>query len=186
MRKTVIIAAFSWLAFFSCQKEATEIAPDVTTSAGPTSFIVSLPETRTTLNDHSVLWEDNDEIQVFGYTEGEPVSSADFQFTGVNENNQAVFEIKEGQELGEFSNYYAAYPAMSGITISEKNGSVTMTFPRLNSNPYHFRNQQPGVGQFDPNLSLDENIKRNILTKGCALYSEVEFLLRQAQKNDRK
>ena len=33
--------------------------------------------------------------------------------------------------------------------------------------------------QFDPALSLDENIKRNILTKGCALYSEVEFLLRQ-------
>ena len=33
--------------------------------------------------------------------------------------------------------------------------------------------------QFDPELSLDENIKKNILTKGCALYSEVEFLLRQ-------
>lgn len=33
--------------------------------------------------------------------------------------------------------------------------------------------------QFDPNLPLAENIKRNILTKGCALYSEVEFLLRQ-------
>jgi AAA+ ATPase superfamily predicted ATPase len=33
--------------------------------------------------------------------------------------------------------------------------------------------------QFDPDLSLEENIKRNILTKGCALYSEVEFLLRQ-------
>lgn len=33
--------------------------------------------------------------------------------------------------------------------------------------------------QFDPDLSLEENIKRNILTKGCALYSEVDFLLRQ-------
>lgn len=33
--------------------------------------------------------------------------------------------------------------------------------------------------QFDPELSLEENIKQNILTKGCALYSEVEFLLRQ-------
>lgn len=28
-------------------------------------------------------------------------------------------------------------------------------------------------------MSLAENIKQNILTKGCALYSEVEFLLRQ-------
>ena len=33
--------------------------------------------------------------------------------------------------------------------------------------------------QFDPNLSLGENIKKNILTKGCALYSEVDFMLRQ-------
>lgn len=33
--------------------------------------------------------------------------------------------------------------------------------------------------QFDPMLSLEDNIKKNILTKGCALYSEVEFLLRQ-------
>lgn len=33
--------------------------------------------------------------------------------------------------------------------------------------------------QFKPNLSLAENIKRNILTKGCVLYSEVDFLLHQ-------
>lgn len=33
--------------------------------------------------------------------------------------------------------------------------------------------------QFDPQLTLEENIKRNILTKGCALYSEADFMLRQ-------
>ncbi len=33
--------------------------------------------------------------------------------------------------------------------------------------------------QFDRRLSLADNIKENILTKGCALYSEVNFLLRQ-------
>lgn len=33
--------------------------------------------------------------------------------------------------------------------------------------------------QFHHKLSLAENIKQNILTKGCALYSEVDFLLRQ-------
>ncbi len=33
--------------------------------------------------------------------------------------------------------------------------------------------------QFEPELSLDDNIKKHILTKGCALYSEAEFLLRQ-------
>lgn len=33
--------------------------------------------------------------------------------------------------------------------------------------------------QFDPGMSLEDNIRKNILTKGCVLYSEVEFLLRQ-------
>lgn len=33
--------------------------------------------------------------------------------------------------------------------------------------------------QWNPELGVDENIKRNILTKGCVLYSEVEFLLHQ-------
>ena len=33
--------------------------------------------------------------------------------------------------------------------------------------------------QFDPALSLKDNIRQNILTKGCILYSEVDFLLRQ-------
>lgn len=33
--------------------------------------------------------------------------------------------------------------------------------------------------QFDSKLSLAENIKKNILTKGCVLYSEVDFLLHQ-------
>jgi len=33
--------------------------------------------------------------------------------------------------------------------------------------------------QFEPDLSLKENIIRHVLTKGCALYSEVEFLIRQ-------
>ena len=33
--------------------------------------------------------------------------------------------------------------------------------------------------QFDPALPLRENIIRNVLTKGCVLYSEVEFLMRQ-------
>lgn len=33
--------------------------------------------------------------------------------------------------------------------------------------------------QFDSKLSVAENIKKNILTKGCVLYSEVDFLLHQ-------
>ncbi len=35
------------------------------------------------------------------------------------------------------------------------------------------------LSQFNPNISLEDNIKRNILRKGCPLYNEVEFLLKQ-------
>lgn len=35
------------------------------------------------------------------------------------------------------------------------------------------------LNQFSSSLSISENIKQNILTKGCVLYSEVDFLLHQ-------
>ena len=35
------------------------------------------------------------------------------------------------------------------------------------------------LNQFNPELSLADNIKKNIFTKGCVLYSEVDFLLHQ-------
>lgn len=47
-----------------------------------------------------------------------------------------------------------------------------MTYSILGGIPHYLR-------QFNPDLSVEENIKRNILTKGCVLYSEVDFLLHQ-------
>lgn len=47
-----------------------------------------------------------------------------------------------------------------------------LTYSILGGIPHYLR-------QFDPDLSLADNVKQNILTKGCALYSEVDFLLRQ-------
>lgn len=47
-----------------------------------------------------------------------------------------------------------------------------ITYAVLGGIPHYLR-------QWDPKLSVSENIKRNILTKGCILYSEVEFLLHQ-------
>lgn len=35
------------------------------------------------------------------------------------------------------------------------------------------------LAQFDPRISVGDNIKKNILSKGCPLYSETEFLLKQ-------
>ena len=51
-------------------------------------------------------------------------------------------------------------------------GDKVLSYAILGGIPHYLR-------QFDPKLSLDENIKQNILTKGCVLYSEADFLLRQ-------
>ena len=47
-----------------------------------------------------------------------------------------------------------------------------ITYAVLGGIPHYLR-------QWNPDLSVSENIKKNILTKGCILYSEVEFLLHQ-------
>lgn len=47
-----------------------------------------------------------------------------------------------------------------------------LAFSILGGIPHYLR-------QFDPDLSVAENIRKNILTKGCVLYSEVDFLLHQ-------
>ena len=47
-----------------------------------------------------------------------------------------------------------------------------LAFSILGGIPHYLR-------QFNPEITLEENIKKNILTKGCVLYSEVDFLLHQ-------
>jgi len=47
-----------------------------------------------------------------------------------------------------------------------------LTYSILGGIPHYLR-------QFNPALNLRENIVKNVLTKGCVLYSEVEFLIRQ-------
>ena len=47
-----------------------------------------------------------------------------------------------------------------------------MAYSILGGIPHYLR-------QFDPVLTLRDNIVKNVLTKGCVLYSEVEFLIRQ-------
>ncbi len=52
------------------------------------------------------------------------------------------------------------------------NEDKVLAYSILGGIPHYLR-------QFNANLSIEENIKQNILTKGCPLYSEVDFLLRQ-------
>lgn len=64
--------------------------------------------------------------------------------------------------------FYDACKFFPGYSDRDK----VLTYSVLGGIPHYLR-------QFSPTLSLAENIKQNILTKGCALYSEVDFLLKQ-------
>ena len=64
--------------------------------------------------------------------------------------------------------FYDAIKFFPNYSDEEK----VLSYAILGGIPHYLR-------QFNPELSVAENIKRNILTKGCVLYSEVDFLLRQ-------
>ncbi len=64
--------------------------------------------------------------------------------------------------------FYDAVKFFPGYSDKDK----FLTFSILGGIPHYLR-------QFNPEISLEENIKKNILTKGCVLYSEVDFLLHQ-------
>ncbi len=64
--------------------------------------------------------------------------------------------------------FYDAVKFFPGYSDKDK----FLAFSILGGIPHYLR-------QFNPEISLEENIKKNILTKGCVLYSEVDFLLHQ-------
>ncbi|MBR4345943.1 MAG: ATP-binding protein [Oscillospiraceae bacterium] len=63
------------------------------------------------------------------------------------------------------------YDAMKFLPVFSDRDKV-MAYSVLGGIPHYLK-------QFDPEISLSDNIKKKILTKGSTLYSEVEFLLRQ-------
>lgn len=64
--------------------------------------------------------------------------------------------------------FYDAIQFVPGYTAEEK----IVTYAVLGGIPHYLK-------QFDDRVSLQENIQKQILTRGSILYSEVEFLLRQ-------
>ena len=72
-----------------------------------------------------------------------------------------IYKMKE-------MNFYDAIKFFPNYSARDK----IMAYAVLGGIPHY-------LSQFDPTYSLQENIQKNILTKGCVLYSEVEFLLRQ-------
>lgn len=72
-----------------------------------------------------------------------------------------IYKMKE-MGFYDAANFFPGYSSYDKI----------LAYAILGGIPHYLR-------QWNPKLSVDENIKQNILTKGCVLYSEVDFLLHQ-------
>ena len=114
MKKIVyILMASLALASVSCAKEEFRVSESENVSEGPSTFIVAAPDTKTTLDNHAILWTATDKIRVYGYTAGDPASTGNavYKIKSGAGTATAVFELDEGQSLGSFDNYFAVYPS---------------------------------------------------------------------------
>jgi len=70
--------------------------------------------------------------------------------------------------------------SVAGLFLSEMSfEDKIISYSILGGIPHYLK-------QFDSKKSIDENIKENILAKGCTLYSEVEFILKQELRETSK
>lgn len=154
MKKYLILFAISLFAILSCTKEVNDEGKvkDNESSAAPTSFVVSSPETKTTLSGLSIKWAAGDKIRVYGHntTTDTYTDNAIYELSSGEGEGTAVFTLSEGEMTGTYDEYWAVYP--SALTVSGLPNS--MTLPRMNASPYHMRMQNPSADQFDSNLAV--------------------------------
>lgn len=117
MKKSIIILSLLSLTFVSCNKHLDEVLPQ--NDSLKRTFSVSIPETKTTIDGLQIKWAAGDQIRVLGYSEGSNVEQAVFTIKSGAGSRSAVFEINDGQSLGDFDKYYAVYPSDYEIDVSK-------------------------------------------------------------------
>lgn len=93
------------------------------------------------------------------------------RFSSIIFSVEIAIELKGAFGHNEISNIAGFYEAIQFFPNYSDRDKI-IAYSVLGGIPHYLK-------QFDSSLTLAENVKKNILTKGCALYSEVEFLLRQ-------
>lgn len=156
MKKIVyIIASVLAIASVACSKQETTTEFVENHDPAHRTFMVDVQQTKTTIDGLAVKWAAGDKIRVYGYTKvGEdPASIGEAEFhikSGVG-SSSAVFEIEDGQSLGEFNTYYAVYPS----TIQLKTESLPTNLEVSTSTPLDLDNQVIADGaSYDPSFAL--------------------------------
>lgn len=149
--KKFLLYSLCAIALVACQKEVKKEQP--VAGGAPDSFNVFSPETKTTIDGLSVKWAEGDKIRVYGHnTLTDAYDNGTYTLSSGAGTTAGVFTKDSGEELtGTYDAYYAVYPGGLTPTVN----GTTIAFSKLNSSPYHMRNQNPPTGGgFDPNLAI--------------------------------
>lgn len=148
--KKFLLYSLCAIALVACKKEVKNEQP--VAGGAPASFNVFSPETKTTLDGLSVKWATGDKIRVYAHnTSTDAYDNGTYTISTGMGTSAGVFTKDSGEELtGTYDTYYAVYPAGLTPTVN----GTTIAFSKLNSSPYHLRNQNPPEGSFDPNLAI--------------------------------
>ena len=106
------------LAIVSCNESIIDV-DDIKDVIGNdnTTFTVSMPETKTTLDGTFVKWAAGDKIRVYGYTEGQAVVSKDYTLKSGEGTRSAIFE-NTSDPIGDYDQYFAIYPAIEKFNLN--------------------------------------------------------------------
>ena len=148
--KKFLLYSICAIALVACKKEVKNEQP--VAGGAPASFNVFSPDTKTTIDGLSVKWATGDKIRVYAHnTSTDAYDNGTYTISSGMGTSSGVFTKDSGEELtGTYDAYYAVYPGGLTPTVN----GTTIAFSKLNSSPYHLRNQNPSSGSFDPNLAI--------------------------------
>ena len=108
MKKITLLFSLLILAF-ACTKESDHTV--VPSSEGKT-FTANIEKVKTALGAADIVkWSEGDKIRVVGYTNADVNGQAVFKIKSGAGTSSAVFELDEGESLGDYDEYYAFYPS---------------------------------------------------------------------------
>ena len=166
----IVIASIAAIITVSCAKVEPFVANH---DPAHRTFKVNVAQTKTAIDALNMNWVAGDQIKVFGYTAGEPASIGEAVFTiksGVG-TSTAVFEIKEGETLAEYDNYYAVYPSTRTVDTSKLPGSIQVAVASLEEHSI------PAAGQYDPSYAIMAAVGDgdNLTSYHCMAYIKLQI-----------
>lgn len=188
MKKSMILfAALAAAMALSCQKES--VSENLPSKGIQKSFIVSSPETKTSLDGMSIKWSDDDEINVVAATSGNQYT---FTLSDGAGTTNATFNGTVAEEDADETTFYAVYPNVAYTVVDDvlsvtKALGTTQTAVKDGFDPkfavmtavlgedgkFTFRH---GVAYFKLTIGNDDVVSVNLKTSGTRFGGRPEYV----------